>query len=144
KDTLGGLSFGISRGTAATGIGWSAGTYVRGTTYLVIVKYNYVAGTTNDEVSLYIFNGAIPNTEPMTATVGPVPSTAGDAVNIGRVAVRQGTSTIAPYLYIDGFRVSKSWLGIITGIKTTSTVAESFALNQNYPNPFNPETKISF
>ncbi|HRE41853.1 MAG TPA: T9SS type A sorting domain-containing protein [Ignavibacteria bacterium] len=144
KDTTGGISFGISRGTVASGIGWSSTTYNYGTTYLLVVKYNYVAGNTNDEVSLFVFSTNAPLTEPVTPTVGPVTSTAGDAVNIGRVAVRQGTASVAPYLYIDGFRVTKTWAAIVTNVTTTSTVAESFALSQNYPNPFNPSTKINF
>lgn len=144
SDTTGGFRIALSKGTAATGIAYSNAVYTRGTTYLVIVKYEFVSGTGNDNISLYALSGAIPPTEPGTAAIPSVTSTANDLTNYGRVAVRQGSATTAPYMIIDGFRVAKTWAGIITGISNTSTVAESFNLSQNYPNPFNPTTNIKF
>jgi hypothetical protein len=34
--------------------------------------------------------------------------------------------------------------GTITGVTSSSTIADKYNLSQNYPNPFNPTTKISF
>ena len=75
-------------------------------------------------------------------TLGPVTPVIGDAPNISRVALRQGSATLAPTLKltVSGYR---SW-GNIVGINPISTVAENFSLSQNYPNPFNPSTKINF
>ncbi len=143
----GNINFGITKGagtdTTTPGI-WTTGNYSLGVTYLVVLKYTFVTGgTNNDEVSLFVLPSGIPTTEP-TPTVGPLTYPSGDAGNIGRIALRQGTSTRAPIARIDGIRVTKSWAGISTSVKNISSVADNFSLSQNYPNPFNPETKINF
>ena len=144
KDSLGLIAFGISKGTAASGQGYTPATYLPGVTYLLVAKYTFNPSTGDDAVSLFVFTGTVPVVEPPVPTVGPVASTAGDSPNLGRVAVRQGTAASSPTLVIDGIRVSKTWNNIQTGVITTSTVAESFKLSQNFPNPFNPTTKINF
>ncbi len=145
KDTLGGVYLGITKGAIASNpITWSTTTYARNTTYLIVVKYTFLSGTsTDDEIRMYIFSSGIPGTEPGTPTVGPVTGTSTDAPNISRVALRQGSNSIAPTLNIDGIRVFRSWSNIV-GITPISTIAENFSLAQNYPNPFNPSTKINF
>jgi len=146
KDTSGSVTFGLSKGSSAsTPIVWASGTYIRNTTYLVVIKYSFLTGsTTDDEMRAYIFSSGIPGTEPVTATIGPVTGAAtNDAPNISRIVLRQGSATLAPTLNIDGFRVFKLWANIV-GIRPISTVAEKFTLSQNYPNPFNPATNIRF
>lgn len=145
KDSTGGVSFGISKNASGSNpISWTGGTYSRGTTYLVIVKYTFLTGTsTDDEVRAYIFTAGLPPSEPGSPTIGPATGTSTDANNLGRVALRQGSATIAPTLNIDGIRVFKSWNNIV-GITPINTIAENFSLSQNYPNPFNPSTKINF
>lgn len=145
KDSLGFVSFGISKGTAASGISYSAPIYVKGTTYLVVMKYIWNSGsTTDDQVALHVFNTAvIPPAEPVP-TVGPVSSTAGDVSNIGRIAFRQSTPATAAAGRVDGILAFNNWNELVTGVTTTSTVADKFALSQNYPNPFNPSTTIKF
>lgn len=146
KDSSGSFAFGLSKSTAAAGgIFYSPSTFTYGTTYLVVVKYRFNAGTTtDDELSAYIFSSGIPSSEPMTANIGPITGTAMDNA-LGRIALRQGSSTNAATLNIDGFKVTKTWSGIITKISNVSgIVADNFILNQNYPNPFNPNTNIKF
>ncbi len=145
KDTLGGVSFGCSKGTSASNpVSWTGATYALHTTYAVVIKYTFLTGTTtDDEIRVYIFPAAFPPSEPGSPTLGPVTGPATDMNNYGRVAIRQGSNTIAPTLEIDGFRVAKSWNGLV-GVTPISTIAESFSLSQNYPNPFNPSTKINF
>jgi hypothetical protein len=141
KSASGGFQIGISKSTEA--VTYSAGTYTLGTTYLVIVKYTFNTGTTqDDQLSLFILSGAIPGTEP-SPTVGPITGTSTDAVNISRIVIRQGSAANAPSLDIDGYRVFRTW-GNIVGVTAINSVAENFALSQNYPNPFNPSTKINF
>ncbi|MBX7043602.1 MAG: T9SS type A sorting domain-containing protein [Ignavibacteria bacterium] len=142
-----GIDFGITKGaatdTTTAGI-WTTGSYSLNTTYLVVLKYTFVAGSNNDLVSLFVLSGAIPSTEP-TPTVGPLAYPSGDAFNLGRIALRQGTSSRAPTLRLDGIRVTRSWTSIITGVISQSgSVPSDFSLGQNYPNPFNPDTKIEF
>lgn len=145
RDTTGGYRLGLSKTTAATAIGYSSTIFQRGTTYVVILKYQFNSGTGDDAVSLFAFNvvSGIPVNEPGTATIGPITS-GNDLSNYGRVAVRQGSATIAPYMIIDGIMVTKTWANVLNGLNNTSTVAESFNLSQNYPNPFNPTTNIKF
>ncbi|MBK9227828.1 MAG: T9SS type A sorting domain-containing protein [Ignavibacteria bacterium] len=143
----GNLGFGITKGaatdTTTAGI-WTTANYSLNTTYFVVLKYTFVEGTGNDQVSLFVLSSTIPTTEP-TPTVGPITYPSGDAFNLGRIALRQGTSTRAPVLKIDGIRVTRSWSSILTSIvNQTSTIPDNFKLSQNYPNPFNPSTVISF
>mgnify|MGYP001187725187 CR=1 FL=1 len=141
KDTTGGFRIGIGKSTNP--IVYSNSVYTFGTTYLVIIKWVFVAGTNNDVVNLFVLNGAIPGSEP-APTVGPVTQSIGDPLNVTRVYLRQGAGNLGNYkMLIDGIRVSKSW-GNLTSVSNISTVAENFSLSQNYPNPFNPSTKINF
>jgi hypothetical protein len=145
KDSSGGVSFGISKNALGSNpVAWTGGTYARNTTYLVVVKYTFLTGsTTDDEVRAFIFTSGLPVTEPATPTIGPATGTSTDVSDIGRVALRQGSATIAPTLIIDGIRVTRSW-GSIVSIFNNSNIAGKFHLSQNYPNPFNPSTVISF
>lgn len=148
KDTLGGVSFGITKGSPTGNppnpISWTGATYTRNTTYLAIVKYTFLTGSTSDdEIRVYIFSSGLPGTEPGSSTIGPVTGPVSDNANISRIALRQGSSATAPTLNIDGIRVCRAW-GNLVGITPISTIAENFSLAQNYPNPFNPSTKINF
>ncbi|MBI5727632.1 MAG: T9SS type A sorting domain-containing protein, partial [Ignavibacteriales bacterium] len=145
KDSSGGVAFGISKNASGSNpIVWSGGTYARNTTYLVVIKYTFNTGsTTDDEVRAYIFTSGVPGTEPGSPTIGPATGTSTDLTSIVRVAMRQGSATLAPTLNIDGIQVFRTW-GSLVGVSNISTVAENFSLSQNYPNPFNPSTKINF
>ncbi len=140
KDTTGGFRLGIAKATNP--LVYANPIYTYGTTYIVVIKYTFVDGTNNDEVSLFVFSGAVPGTEP-SPLVGPVTQAIGDASNIRRVALRQGTAANAPVVLVDGIRVFKTW-GNLVGITPITEVADNFSLSQNYPNPFNPSTKINF
>ena len=145
QDATGAFKFGLSKGTVATGVGYSTTTYPYGSTVLVVVKYKFNTGsTTDDEASLYVFTSGFPSTEPGTATIPVVTSTATDVGNLGRCAVRQGGATTGCTCQIDGFKVGKTWTDLSTAIHPISTIADNFSLSQNYPNPFNPNTKINF
>ena len=148
KDTLGGLYFGASKYSVNATIlpTWGTTGFSYGTTYLVVIKYKFITGTTtDDEVSLFVFTSPnVPTTEPGTPYVGPITTTQNDANSLGRVILRQGTTTIGSSLDIDGIKVGKTWANIVAGVTNISTVADNFSLSQNYPNPFNPTTTINF
>lgn len=148
KASGGNLNFGVTKGAASdTTIGgyWSNTNFALNTTYLVVLKFKFVSGASNDLVSIFVFSSGIPATEP-TPLLGPITFPSGDPGNIGRIALRQGTATRAPVAVVDGIRVANSWTGILlTSLNTiSSTVPENFYLAQNYPNPFNPSTTIKF
>jgi hypothetical protein len=77
-------------------------------TYLVVLKYHFVPGTSNDSVSLFVF-GAGTNiaTEPANPTLGPLAGSANDAAALQFVALRQynGTQRIT----VDGIIAQTSW-----------------------------------
>lgn len=109
----------LENGTIHFGIGKSAaptayvGGYQIGTTYVVVMKYTFIAGTTNDEVNVYIFPSGIPYSEPATPTL--TINTTTDAVDIGRIAIRQGTFGSGLNQSIDGIRVFTNWSELNTG-----------------------------
>ncbi|MEI7897529.1 MAG: T9SS type A sorting domain-containing protein [bacterium] len=99
------FGLGVGSGTAS----YSTTTYTPGTTYVLVLKYEIVAGTTNDAVSLFIFDTSIPATEP-AATIGPLTDGTQADINPGSVAVRQYSAT--QNILVDGIRVGTSWTDI--------------------------------
>jgi hypothetical protein len=101
-------------------------------TYLVVVKYTFVAGADNDQVSLFVFqDGDSIRTEPVTPTLGPFGGTAADAAIIQGVALRQYNA--AQRVMVDGIIVRDGWL-----MQPASTTGynELFAQQTSiYPNP---------
>ena len=89
----GNLCFGITKGNATTDTAvagvWTTGSYTLGTTYIIVLKYTFVpGGSTNDQVSLFVFSGSgVPLTEP-APTLGPNTYPSLDATGIGRLALR--------------------------------------------------------
>ena len=107
------LAFGLSKTTTSASIlpVYSDSIYTTGTTYLLVVKYQFNAGVNDDTLSLFI--------NPAISLVEPVPdlqhgtSTANDPASIGTVALRQGTASNAPVIIVDGIRISTSWTDVV-------------------------------
>jgi hypothetical protein len=77
-------------------------------TYMVVVKYTFVEGDDNDLVSLFVFeDGDEISEEPAAPTLGPYGGTAGDAIKLQGVALRQYNA--AQNIIIDGIYVSTDW-----------------------------------
>jgi hypothetical protein len=116
-----GFNLGITKANEAT-ITWGTSVYSFDTTYLVVDKYKFVSGAQNDEVSLFVFRptSPIPDTEPVTPTIGPVTATSADAVNLSRVVLRQGTAANAPSLVIDGIYIDNSWNNAVLPVELAS------------------------
>lgn len=115
----------------------------RNSTYLVVVKYNFIDGDLNDTASLYIFTvGDLISTEPTVPNVGPIsatpssppdPTLAPDAGKIQGVALRQFSAT--QRIIVDGIYVRKEWNLTSPG---TNLSIDQFAQNNTlkvYPNP---------
>lgn len=121
-DGSGLLSFGITKANSASdtlvsGI-WTAHSYTPGVTYLLVLKYTFIPGTTNDAVSLYVLTSGLPAVEPAIPTIGPISAyTSADATAIGRIGIRQGTTSRAPNVVIDGIRVATSWFSTVLDVK---------------------------
>ena len=111
-----GWSFGLSKSTEAA---VNDNTILNfNQTYLVVVKYTFSTGTsTDDVVTLYVYDSGIPATEPGSpiVTIGPIGAgLVGDPANIGAIAIREGTNT--PTGVIDGIRVGSTWAEIFPPI----------------------------
>jgi len=74
--------------------------------YLAVLKYTIVAGSNNDETSLYVLDSVM-NTEPDTANVGPLTDSSVADINPSNLLLR-GFSTDG-WIVIDGIRVATTW-----------------------------------
>ena len=111
------LNFGLSKGsnTATT----TADIYSTNTTYLLVLKYNIVAGDLNDEVSLYVFNTSDDfSSEPVTPTIGPLTDAGQSDIDPGTVALRQYSAT--QNIIVDGIRIAQTWADGPLPIKLSS------------------------
>jgi hypothetical protein len=80
-----------------------------GTTALLVVSYQIVAGATNDVVNLFI-NPVITNPEPAPSITQTTLGT--DSTDIGRFFFRQGSAG-TPNASEDGVRIGTSWASLI-------------------------------
>ncbi len=64
KDNVSGnLAFGLAKaGESPT---FTSFDFTLNTTYLLVLKYTFVSGTSNDEVSLFVFTIDVPSSEPL-------------------------------------------------------------------------------
>ena len=71
KSTTGGFNIGVSKSNEnAAGAIYGTSALALNTTYLIVGKYTFVAGDTNDVISLWAFaDGTLPSTEPGTGEV---------------------------------------------------------------------------
>jgi hypothetical protein len=142
------VSFGLRPTFGGTKV-YDTTKYVLDKTYLIIVKYTYVAGSNNDEVSMYVIGNGIPSMEPGRASVGPL-IMPNDNLSPGSVVLSPGALTAGVALngatvMLDGIRVTSDWQNGLTGVRSIRNgVPDGFILEQNYPNPFNPATTIGF
>jgi hypothetical protein len=121
----GNIAFGISKTSTSVTIlpAYTSAVYTTGTTYLIVTKYKFNAGAADDEVSLFVFNGPIASTEPLP-TVGPVTTTQADAVDLGRINLRQGNEALS--VIIDGINIDLTWNNSVLPVELasfTSTVS---------------------
>jgi PKD repeat protein len=131
NDGTGNLAFGITHtgGTSNTPI-YTGNTYALNTTYLIAIKYTFVAGTANDIVSL-IINPVLGGTEP-SPTVTAADAAQSDPTDIGTVAVRQGTAGNTVNVKLDGIRVGLTWNDVAGGSATTSITVGSPAAGEQW------------
>ncbi|MBZ0180156.1 MAG: T9SS type A sorting domain-containing protein [Melioribacteraceae bacterium] len=117
----GDFEFGLSQSAATADVSTNNG-YSYSTTYLLVLKYEIIDGSSNDEVSLFIFDSGVPIAEPVTPTLGPVTGT--DLSALGSVALRQTYANTQ--LIIDGIRVATSWAQAPLPVELTSFTANVF------------------
>lgn len=103
-----GFQFGLVKTTSGT-VTYTSGTpYAFNTTYLVVVKYEFVSDVQNDKVSLYI-NPDLTQADPGNPIVGPLTDTGNDvSANVFAIQGRNNSGNFT----LDGIRVATSWAGI--------------------------------
>ena len=100
------LRFGVSKSAAPVA---ATTNFVLGTTYMLVVKYTYIAGLTNDQVDLWVLP-AFASTEALAGTPLQTTTTGTDATTLGAMAIRQGSPL--PVGSVDAIRVGTSWADI--------------------------------
>jgi len=118
RDASNNLRFGIARQTGT--VAYTNYVYSLSTTYLIIIKYEFVSGTANDVVSLFV-NPTLGGTEP-TATVINTVDTSGDATQLISVILRQSANTAGAV--IDGIRVGTAWADVAGASMATEPTAQ--------------------
>ncbi len=107
RDASNNLAFGASK--SGSNIVYSNFDYALNTTYLIVMKYTMVEGDANDEIVLWVNPEG--DTEP--AALLSQTDTGSDAANIGTVALRQGGTTTAAKLRLDGLRLGTDWAAVV-------------------------------
>ncbi len=104
---------------------YTATNLVFGQTYLVVLKYTFVAGTANDVVSLYV-NPSVGAPEPAaTLTHSATDGAVADAASgLGTIAMRQGSASTSPTQQFDGIRIGTTWADVV-GATITHTITAS-------------------
>lgn len=117
KDAENKIYFGISNSTST--VAYTTDSYNMNTTYLVVLRYSIVDGTTNDQSAIYV-QSVFSATEPTTGWIAATDASGTDLANVGSVAIRQGGATTTPAMLIDGIRVATNWADAVTPAVTTS------------------------
>jgi hypothetical protein len=111
-----------------------------GTTYLVVISYQIIAGNSNDVINMWI-NPATGGAEP-APTITQTTASATDNTDVSRFFLRQGSNAVNAS--IDGIRVGNGWADVFTSGNTASqyrnetpiTVTSGAAANV-YPSTIN-------
>lgn len=107
KDSAGKFAFGLSKRGNNNEI-YTPAEYFLDSTYIVLVKYTFVTGADNDLVSLFVFSTCPPLLEPLP-TLGPIGAGLIDLPQVGKVTLRQGATSQAANLIIDGIYANRYW-----------------------------------
>ncbi|MBK9272326.1 MAG: T9SS type A sorting domain-containing protein [Saprospiraceae bacterium] len=116
-----------------------------GKTYLIVLKYSYLAGTDNDVSSLYVFETGIPALEPAQPDASN--NHGEDMPDQGQISLSNNyaqSGLEGCKIFIDGIRVGTSWetsvLSMISSLESNHD-KDQLAF-QFYPNPITVHTTI--
>ena len=123
RDASGNLAFGISKSSTSTNINYTVFNYSMNTTYLIVVKYNFIVGNSNDTADLFVnpsLNSLAPTPNISTSTAD---NASVDPIELKSFCLRQGSSSTAPQLKLDGIRVSLFWGDVVGRANPTLSIA---------------------
>lgn len=147
-DASGNLAFGVTKGAMTSPMvpNYTGFVYALNTTYLMVMKFTIVDGTTpNDSAQLFI-NPVPGNPEPAPNVICPDVNSGSD-VGLGSVLLRQGTTGSSPTAIVDGVRVSKSWQSALipSNVSTLSDLqVDGASLTGFAPNTLNYNDTVPF
>lgn len=132
SDGAGGYLLGINPGSNTANTQWAATALSEGTTYLVVVSFEIVAGTQNDIAKIWI-NPTVGSPEPAADATSnnSLSGTANDpSTGIQRLLLRQGSaSAAAGVLQMDELRVGTAWADVTPNASSPSLTADPTALS---------------
>ncbi|MDZ7330957.1 MAG: T9SS type A sorting domain-containing protein [candidate division KSB1 bacterium] len=122
KDESGNIEFSLTK-KSNTPVEYTDNNYSLNTTYLLVIKYEFVSGSTNDLLSLFVFaDPNLPISEPSVPTLGPInESSQSDPSNLGTIALRQFNED--QNIIIDGIRIGLSWRDAPVPVELTNFAA---------------------
>ncbi len=100
------------------GITWVNNNYNIDTTHLITLAYTFVAGDSNNVISLWVNPSTDSSQSPAQLTVLDVDRTS-DSLKLGKILLHQGTLH-TPICNIDAIKVSKSWAGAVLPLQLLS------------------------
>lgn len=105
---------GVSKGSVGTNetLTYSNDSFAIGQTYLFVLKYTIIPGTTNDSIKLFVLS-SVPSIEPTNPTTFTLGGTNADVSTISRIFIRQGSATSAATLNLGGIRVNTLWTTLL-------------------------------
>ncbi len=121
-DESGNIEFSVTK-RSSTPANYTDNNYSKNSTYLLVVKYEFVSGSSNDLVSLFVFaDPNLPATEPAAATLGPIDENSqSDPSNLGSIALRQFHAN--QNITVDGIRIGQSWRDAPVPVELTNFTA---------------------
>ncbi len=108
------INFGLMKNNGGT-VPYSTNGYLLNTTYCLVLKYTFnTASTTDDVVTLYVFDATngIPATEPPSNELTISANT--DATAIGAIAIRQGAASAGATGAFDNIIVETTWPNMVS------------------------------
>ncbi len=108
RDATVNVAFGVQSSSGAGSLVYTPFSYALNTTYLVVIKYTFVAGATNDQVSLFV-NPVLGGAEPAPNVTTTTVAAEVDATTIDAIAIRQGSAATGPAGSVDAIRVGNTW-----------------------------------
>lgn len=130
KSNGSGFSFGLMTGNTGTGQpAYSSTIRSFNTSYLVVLKYEYLS-TSLDKATLFVLSGSpIPSIEPTVAEIGPLTALSDVSFSNSRIKgflLRQGGGgVLAGKMFVDGIRASKDWATAVNSNVNSSPVLSS-------------------
>ncbi len=118
------FNIGVNPRTTASNTVWLPTAYNTSTTYLVVIAYQLVSGTTNDIVKIWVNPTSLGAAEP-TADASAT-NTGTDLTSVQRIFLRQDAIGTTPgVISLDEFRVGTSWESVTPagGVAPTTQVS---------------------